>query len=440
MASIYFIGTYKPIMCGIADYTAFITSCSPVGRWGVLSFNLEKYGVPLTGDDGVGREPVCYGIPSRQEYSAGVIQKGLNEIGMGNEGAVLWFQHEYGIWPGDHKFVAMLRELAIPKVVTFHTIHFQSLETPTGLRKIEYDLLQDLLPHVEAITVFSRGVYYAIIEAFPEYRDKVYVLKHGIHSYPEIRRLSRKEAKEKLNDYLLYESNLDRETKEALHKQRIFLDPDTVVVGQTGFLAPSKNSELLYPIRHSLQELIPNKRIVVVRIGNARDESQTIYAQQLRGMCNDKDKFLLEVWPQPEILPLTQRAFDVNFYWPTDCTQSGILAHALGAGAVVVGRDLEGVGETLEEAGEPVDTDLGNLLLKIRDLILYPELGEKLDMTALEYATEYSWEKQTGRHYEIAEKIVTPVPVRSESYSRVSIETMTIPGDGGMKLKVPIQN
>ena len=88
MASIYFIGTYKPIMCGIADYTAFITRCSLAGRWGVLSFNLEKYGVPLAGDDGVGREAVCYGIPNRQEYSAAVIQKGLNEIGMGSEGAV----------------------------------------------------------------------------------------------------------------------------------------------------------------------------------------------------------------------------------------------------------------------------------------------------------------------------------------------------------------
>ena len=44
MASIYFIGTYKPIICGIADYTNFITRECPAESWGVLSFDLEKIG------------------------------------------------------------------------------------------------------------------------------------------------------------------------------------------------------------------------------------------------------------------------------------------------------------------------------------------------------------------------------------------------------------
>ena len=34
------------------------------------------------------------------------------------------------------------------------------------------------------------------------------------------------------------------------------------------------------------------------------------------------------------------------------CVVTYVLAHALGAGAVVAGRDLEGVGETLLEAGQ----------------------------------------------------------------------------------------
>ena len=39
MASIYFVGTFRPIVCGIADYTWFLGRDSPDGQWGVLSFD-----------------------------------------------------------------------------------------------------------------------------------------------------------------------------------------------------------------------------------------------------------------------------------------------------------------------------------------------------------------------------------------------------------------
>ncbi|MCK4368520.1 MAG: hypothetical protein KAV68_02460 [Dehalococcoidales bacterium] len=407
MVSIYFVGTYKPIMCGIADYTSFVTRASPAGRWGVISFDLKRYGVPLITDDEVVTGRVWYGIPGRHEFSAPVIMQGLKKLGAKNEDAVLWFQHENGIWPGSIQFIAMLKNLHIPKVVTFHTLHFQSSETPAGLRKYQYDLLQILLPYVEAITVFSHGVYRAVTSAFPEHRDKVYIMKHGINPYPEISRLSRKEAKEKLNDFLLYESGLDRETKETLGKRRIFLDSNTVVLGQTGFLEPAKNSELLYTARNSLQKAIPHRRIAAVRIGVPRNESQRIYAEKLRRWQNGRDKFLLGVRLPQNILPLAQRAFDVNFYWPHECTQSGLLTHALGAGAILACRDLEGVSEVVKEAGGIVDTDLRHLLFKITNLILNPGLGEGIEERALSYAVEFSWKNQARRHYELAEHILS---------------------------------
>jgi glycosyltransferase involved in cell wall biosynthesis len=410
MASIYFVGTYKPIMCGIADYTSLVTSEIPAGRWGVISFDLKRYGVPLTLDDKAVTGRVWYGIPGRHEFYASVIRQGLKKLGAKDEDAVLWFEHENGIWPGNIQFTAMLKNLNIPKVVTFHTLHFQSFETPTGLRRNQYDLLKVLLPYVDAITVFSHGVYQAITSAFPEHRDKVHVIKHGINSYPELSRLSRKEAKEKLNDFLLYESSLDRKTKEALGKRRIFLDSDTVVLGQTGFLEPMKNSDMLYVARDSLQKAIPQRKIVAVRIGAPRDEVQKIYAEKLRSYQNGRNKFLLEVLLPQDILPLAQRAFDVNFYWPHDCTQSGLLSYALGAGAIVACRDLEGVGETVKEAGGIMDTDIKHLLFKITNLLLNPALGERIEQRALGYAREFSWKNQARRHCELAERILSPVP------------------------------
>jgi hypothetical protein len=356
------------------------------------------------------------------------MKNGLKELGVHNDDAVLWFQHEFGIWLNDQAFVKMLRGLDLPKVITFHTLRFQSTETPTGLVKYEYDLLQALLPYVDAITVFSRGVYFAVTTAFPEHRQKVHIIRHGVHSYPAVSRLSRQEAKEALNAFLLYESELDRETKEVLYRQRVFLDPENVILGQTGFLHPIKGSEHLYLARDELQKLIPDRRIVAVRIGIPRRQEDIGHASELRGKQTGEDQFFfLETWLPQRLLPLAQRAFDINYYWPHECTQSGVLTHALGAGATIAGRDLEGVGETLRDAGAMADSDPERLLLKIRDHVLNPLLQYQVEQKALAYARRFSWENQMRLHFQLAEEVLSSVPVMEVSSALVEVGAIGTP-------------
>jgi hypothetical protein len=239
--------------------------------------------------------------------------------------------------------------------------------------------------------------------------------------------MSRQQAKAALNDYLLHESDLDADTKQALLQERVFLDEDTVIMGQTGFLHPIKGSEFLFPCRDALQALVPDRRVVAVRIGVARQEAQASHAARLRTMPNRRDKFLLEVWLPHAVLPLAQRAFDFNFYWPSDCTQSGVLSHALGAGAVIAGRDLEGVGETLKEAGALCDSEQSRLLLKMRDIIVDPALGEEVEQRAAEYAASYSWEKQAARHRELVQHLLPTLPVPATSHALVTGDGSTRP-------------
>ncbi len=406
MKTIYFLSTYKPIVCGIADYTSYLVREMPMTGCRVLSFNPQGYRVQNASNDngnGAERGLVWNGIPGHGEYSASSILRGLERFCADSENSVLWFEHENGIWPDDKRFVSMLRALDLPKVVSFHTLHFQSHETSYGLCRNQYEMLYDLLPNVEAITVFSRGVCRAVITAFPEYIEKVHLIRHGIHQYPEISGLTRMEAKEKLHDFLLYESDLRQEAKELLNRQRILFDPDSIIVGQSGFLCPSKGSELLYVFRDCLQRIVNNKKIIAVRIGSTREESQKEYARRLGNKVNNQDKFLFETWLPPQMLPLAQRAFDINFYWPSQCTQSGVLAHALGAGAVIVGRELEGVGETLKEAGQLVDSRFDCLVMKTGRLVLKPKIGCQMEDKALEYASNYSWKNQAKEHRELAE-------------------------------------
>jgi glycosyltransferase involved in cell wall biosynthesis len=395
-------------MCGIADYTAFITREIPAGRWGVLSFDLKRFGGPLTDEDEKAADRIWHGIPDFEQYSAGDLLRGLQQISKSGESSLLWFQHENGIWRRNRKFISMLRQLNIPKVVTLHTLHFQSSETPSGLTRDEHEFLGCLLPEVDAITVFSNGVFRAVANAFPQHRGKVYVLKHGLPSSTEASRLSRKEAKEKLNDYLIYESDLSRATKEALFNQRILLNPDTFVIGETGFLCSGKQSELLFSARDTLAGMTPNKRIVALRIGAPRDSLQTDYAAKLRQRQDMKDKFLIETCLPEDMLRVAQRALDVNFYWPERCTQSGIIAHAIGAGAVMAGRDLEGSGEMLKEAGAISEKDMDFTIVRIANLLLNPELGERMEDKALKYASRYSWANQAQMHWELATHILEP--------------------------------
>ncbi|MFC1944319.1 hypothetical protein ACFLX5_02325, partial [Chloroflexota bacterium] len=191
MASVCFVGPYKPIVCGIADYTSYIVRGSQAAECGVISFDPQRYGDPLANHGTLDSRRVWYGIADRRQFSASSILEGLGRLGLDGRDAVLWFQHEFGIWPDNDRFIAMLAGLEMPKMITFHTVHFQSSETPSGLRRTQYEMLHSVLPHVDAISVFSYGAYRAVTSAFPEYRGKVNVLRHGVHSYPEVTRLSR---------------------------------------------------------------------------------------------------------------------------------------------------------------------------------------------------------------------------------------------------------
>ena len=405
MGTIYYVSSYKPIMCGIADYTHFIIRESPAGKWGVISFNLKNYGAPVL-NNSIILERVWYGIPSRNDFSCAVISEGVRWLSPGHEDYVLWFQHEFGIWKDSQKFIKMLCELDEKKIVTFHSLHFQSEETWCGLQKREYNLLHDLLPYIDAITVFSRGVYNAVVKAFPQSREKVHLLRHGIHLYPEVIKMTKKEAREKVHNFLLYESRLEPEKKKSLEEQSIFLDPDIVIIGETGFIGASKGSEFIYLARELLQQMIPHKRVIAVYIGALRSEKERSYAQKLRKEHDGVNKFFLETWLPEDILPLAHKSFDFFFYWPQDCTQSGMLAHVLGTGTIIASRDLEGVGETLKEAGGVTSINLKQLVAELKELIQSPRLIQKRREKILEYAAKFSWRNQALSHYELADKVV----------------------------------
>ena len=405
MATINFVGTYDPIVCGIGDYTNFITRQSPEKGWRVISFDLDNLGLQSDNGSKTLDDHVWYGIPSYNDFSSSAVLKGTTQLNGSISDAVLWFQHEHGIWQDDDKFVAMLSDIFLPKVVTLHTLHFQSPETSSGLRRSQHEFLAKLFPNVDAITVFSNGVYRAVTQAFPQYQHKVSVLRHGMHFRPDLCSLSRQKAKKLLHEYLIYDSPLDDSSKKALRREQVLLDTDAFVIGETGFLCPKKQSGFLYLTRDLVQLSIRNKRIAALRIGAAREPIQEEYARRLRKKTDTSNKFLLETRLPEDMLRIAQRAFDINLYWPSECSQSGILAHALGSGAMIAGRDLEGSGEILRESGAIAEKSLMEIVHRIIEHILCPPNNLAIEDKMISYARRYDWASQAILHYDLAEKI-----------------------------------
>jgi hypothetical protein len=104
-----------------------------------------------------------------------------------------------------------------------------------------------------------------------------------------------------------------------------------------------------------------------------------------------------------------------------------VLTHALGAGATIAGRDLEGVGETLKDAGAMADSDPERLLLKIRDHLLNPLLQHQVAQSALAYAQRFSWENQTRLHFQLAEEVLSSVPALEASNALVETGAVGAP-------------
>lgn len=403
MAFITFVTTYRPMVCGIADYTEYITGESPAGEWEVLSFDL-KNGAPLRAKGPSQIDPVWYGIPSHDVYSAGDIMRGMSQ----RPDQVLWFQHEFGIWRDSIGFIEMLRGLAVPKVVTLHSLHFQSSETVYGLRRNEYHLLRALVPVTDAITVFGEGVAAAVGRAFPEYKEKVHILRHGAHVYPAVSSMSRMEAKARAHHYLVHESDLDEDSKAVLERERVLLSPDTVVIGGAGFVTRSKGIEKLFDACDLLRQALPDADIAAVYTGHLREPGNrpnSSYASGLTSTFRDARGLLLDTYLPRKMLAVMLRALDVYFYWPGDCTQSGIISHALGAGATIVSRNLEGVGETVGMAGGVIGSDFERTVARVQELVGNPAIRERLSERATRYADEFSWRRQAMRHFELADHL-----------------------------------
>lgn len=392
---ITFVSTYPPIMCGIASYTKYL--CKHIEDCNVISFKLDE---SICIEKNYEEENTHY-ILSKNDY-----KNNYKKILKYSED-VLWFQHEFGIWP-TKDFVKLIKKLKGRKkiIITFHTLHFQSKETKFGLVKKEYLLLKELLKHIDAFTVFSNGVYNSVSKAFPKFKDKMHLIRHGTHLYKQI---TRNKAQKRFFDYLIKNSNLGESTKKGLSKIRNNIENSKIkIIGDLGFIRPSKSEELLFTTKHALQTMMPNYKIIVLRVGTVRQEKnskKTEVIKNIEKFADNKTSFLINTYIPEKLISIVLKSFSAIPSWPQGCTQSGRLAHAMGTGSSVVARDLEGLGETLKQAGYFTAKTYDEFLRKIRDVLISEDIRRGFIRSSIAYSKDYLFEKQAEKHIVLAKYI-----------------------------------
>lgn len=406
---ITFVSTFPPIVCGIGTYLQYLLTHMPNSHWRVISFSKDEF---LTSDEALPAD-----MKPRVDYRLSVP---YSELPWVSRKDLLWFQHSFGMWGKDNDYFISLLQQSKRRgnkvAVSLHTVHFQSEETHWGVRRREEELLRAALPLVDVLTVFTDGAYRAVTDAFPEYSEKVVVLRHGVHLHPEA---DSRGARKKFLHYLINEaaipSNQKRELNEA---EASFHSSASILIGNYGFISRDKAALRLYELGRLIQEKLPRHLVITIYAGivQRRKDSETHLKnihelESLKSCHNGKNSFFFELYIPEDLFPLAFRALDFAVFWCDNATQSGRLAHAQGAGVFVAGRDCEGIGETLRLSGLPAAVSLDELAETIGQLVLEPGLRNTMRDRSWQYAMRFSYANQSEKHLMIENALARGLPL-----------------------------
>jgi hypothetical protein len=404
---VVFASTYPPVVCGIGTYMSYLIRAMTPGRASVVAFDPEHYGGSVVSGYAGDSPPPASSVLRRPHSDESALAAAVVSATPGPlEQTVLWFQHAPDIWPQFGELLHDLADFPVLKVASLHVVHFESSETGSGLRRPELQMLQEILPMLDRVTVFSPSAREAVCAAFPKHAHKVAVIQHGFHT-PRL--LNRGTARRLLRDYVASVPHAVQPRGSASRLMEALDDPACVVVGTLGFLQWGKGYEAVFELRDRMQPSLPGRHVVALVMGSLREpddpRNQRLLAR-LSEEADGHDRFLVIAIPADPEFQAGLRALDVNLYWPDASTQSGRVAHAVGVGATVIGRDIEGVGETLHDVGAPVCTTLDDLDCSALQLVEDSALTASMRTRARRYARDHSWTEQARRHLMLADRLV----------------------------------
>lgn len=384
--------------CGIGTFSVALQRASKSiddQHWFSLPVSLGKQHIQKR--SGCILPPFC-----RHDFNPSIILSALEKL---KRQYVLVIQHTNSIWVDPNKFIELLKFMYnedVEIIVTLHSLHFQSYE-----KRNEAKLIARIIPHVKAITVFSDGVYDAVIKLNPLYKDKITVIRHGVYSYNLL--MSREEARKKLFDYIR-QSDIGEEKKKEVD---LLADQEDIkIIISCGFLNPIRS--IIYKVRKNVENELKKdgklkSKIIAMHIGIAHPDDpiktrkDAIY-KMFEGYHDGEKNFFINTYLSEEIFPIAFKAGDISLVYDGKwVTQSGRTATGLGISDVLlVGSDFEGEGETFKMIGMPAARTIQDVANIIKGYFSNPLIHKKITSNIARYRNTFSWEKQVEKYFKLA--------------------------------------
>lgn len=408
---IAYIATYPPRECGIATFTRNLVRSMTIDS-GKQKDTTEVFVVAMNDHDQL--------YPYQEEVKLIIHQdqqadypKAATFINLSGADLCI-LEHEFGIFGGQSGMyiLPLLHRLAIPLVVTLHTI----LKEPSYTEKA---VLKEVCKIATKIVVMSHKAIEFLTAIYEVPKEKIVYIAHGV---PDIHM-----------DELQSKKDTNFEDKKLLLT--------------FGLIGRNKGIETVIEALPKVIEKYPE--VVYMVVGKTHPnvlrhdgEEYRIYLQQLISdlKLTDHVIFLNEFVDQKELFKYLA-ATDVYITPYTNEAQitSGALAYALGVGCAVISTPYWYATEVLTDGrgrlfGFRNSEELATILL---ELFEHPKQLKTMQEKAFAYGKEISWPKSGKKYIALAKRILSapsmvaaskktiPIPLLLPPFSLAHIERLT---------------
>ena len=364
------LSTYPPTACGLATFTAALSTA--------LVARGEGAGVVRVADDSAPSDPMVVG-----ELENDVEASVTSAIELLDAGDVAIVQHEYGLYGGTDgdEVLKVLRGLTVPAIAVLHTV----LLEPTVHQR---EVLEAVVDVAAAVVVMTDSARARLFDGYDIDQSKVATIAHGADTT-------------------------------AVTERPAFNARPTMLTW--GLLGAGKGIEWVIDAMAMLKDIRPRPRYLVA--GRTHPKVAAV-----EGDCY-RDMLVRRAWERGvpssvsfddtyrDVASLTkliqQAAFVVLPYDSRDQVTSGVLVDAIAAGRPVVATAFPHATELLSSGAGIVvpHANPAAMAHALRRVLTEAGLAEEMSDEAARLAPALSWPAVARQYAELAQRVTAPLSV-----------------------------
>jgi len=381
-----FISPYPNTICGIADYTYFLTKA-------LVKINSKIDIHVIAESEGMSDDSriKVYPVFDRKYFDPKPVIEVLNRL----EPDIVHIQHSFSIYGSDERLINVMkfaRSIDSKIVITFHSVHSRETadKTVMGCDIEEYNRL--LCSYADHVIVHSRSMKNVLVRQGVS-EEKISVLRIGVFKLSYI------------------------DTLEARKKLGLPLDKKLLMI--LGFLSPGKGTHIAIKLCKELAKYTRDFRLVIAGWIHPKGSFKQEHAGYIKNCLElikkyGVNKYVIIVghYLSRDELPLYVSAADVIIcpYVQKQWSSSGVIKLAMGAMKPFVVTRIPKFEEVSEEISDEIVIPYDDVdrMARITYRLLYDKPFRNFILSRIkQYSEKISWEKVAKKHLDIYYRLIT---------------------------------